>query len=207
MASESIRNLGEFYGTSLASQITGYGRLLDRITYTLGAPMVQIELHTNQIYENISIAIELFTKYAGYTEEYLVFDTKDNYEKGKGVRLDKLFGITPNLSGTYTSVNLKLTTSNPDSKTTNVSAGYPFNGGAQSIYSWTVGDSGLDPTEFNIKFIDNQNNAQSVRKLLVVTDHDAEAGTTSGSFTEYNVIFTGAADLATISLSAGLAEL
>ena len=54
MASESIRNLGEFYGTSLASQITGYGRLLDRITYTLGAPMVQIELHTNQIYENIS---------------------------------------------------------------------------------------------------------------------------------------------------------
>ena len=198
MASESIRNLGEFYGTSLASRVTGYGRLSDRITYTLGAPMVNIELHQNQIYENISIAIELFTKYAGYTTEYLVFDTKDKYEKGKGVRLDKLFGITPNLSGTYTSVNLKLTTSNPDSTTTNVSAG----GGAESIYKWTVNDSEMDPTEFNIRFIDNQNGAQSVRKILVVTDHDSDAGTTTGNYTEYNVIFTGTADLASISLSA-----
>ena len=198
MPTEAIKNLGEFYGTSLTSRITGYGRLSDRITYGLGAPMINIELHQNQIYENISIAIELFTKFAGFTTEYLVFDTKDKYEKGKGVRLDKLFGITPNLSATYTSVNLSLVQSNPLSQTTILTAG----SGAQSLYSFDVSDDSLDPTEFNIRVIDSQNGAQSVRKMLVVIDYDADAGTVAGNFTEYNIIHTGIQDLVTISLSA-----
>lgn len=198
MATEAIKPLGEFYGTSLASRVSGYDRLVNRVTYGLGAPMVNVELHKNQIYENISIAVELFTKYAGYTEEYLVFDTKDKYEKGKGVRLDKLFGITPNLSATYASTNLQIVTSNPKSKTTTISG----NGGATSVYTWDVSDSKLDPAEYNIRIISNQDSSQSVRKVLVVTDHDSDAGTTSGNYTEYNVVFTGTDNLGTLSLSA-----
>ena len=56
--------------------------------------MINVEIHHDQLFENISIACELFTKYAGYTEEFLVFDS-DLYIDGKGVKLDELFSITP----------------------------------------------------------------------------------------------------------------
>ncbi len=59
----------------------------------------------------------------------------------------------------------------------------------------------MDPSEFNIRIVDDANNAQSVRKMLIITDHDSVAGTTDGNFTEYNNIFTGPEDLATVSLS------
>ena len=55
MATEAIRPLGQFYGTTLASRVSGYDRLMDRITWSLGYPMVNVELHKNQIYENITI--------------------------------------------------------------------------------------------------------------------------------------------------------
>ena len=54
MPVEAIKSLGEFYGTSLASRVSGYDRLSNRITWSLGAPMVNVELHQNQVYENIS---------------------------------------------------------------------------------------------------------------------------------------------------------
>jgi len=191
MATEPIRSLGEFYGTSLASRVSGYGRLADRITYGLGAPMINIELHQNQIYENISIAIELFTKYAGFTTEYLVFDTKDKYEKGKGIRLDKLFGITPNLSGTYTSVNLNLVQSNPNSTTTTMTAG----SGWQSLYTYDVNDGTMDPTEFHVRTTDDQNGAQAIRKVIVALTYDSATSAIDGNFAELNVIHTGTNDL------------
>ena len=34
------------------------------------------EAHENQVNENIAIACELFAKFAGYTREYLVFNTE-----------------------------------------------------------------------------------------------------------------------------------
>lgn len=196
MPVEAIRSLGEFYGTSLASRVSGYDRLSNRITWSLGAPMVNVELHQNQLYENISIAVEMFTKFAGYTEEYLVFDT-NKYEHGKGLRLDKLFSITPNLSGMYESTNLSIVAGNPNSVTTmvNVSA----SGGAD-VYTYDISDTLIDPSEFNIRVIDQTNGAQSVRKLLLITDHDPDAGTTSGTFNEYNVLYTGSEDLITVQL-------
>ena len=60
----------------------------------MGAPMINIEIHQDQLFENISIACEMFAKYAGYTEEYIVFNS-DIYVDGKGVKLDDLFSITP----------------------------------------------------------------------------------------------------------------
>ena len=160
--------------------------------------MVNIELHYNQIYENISVAVELFTKYCAATEEYLVFDT-NKYEKGKGVKLDKLFGITPNLYGTYSDTNVTIVSGNPASQTTTLTSG----SGNQSIYSFDVSDSTVDPAEFQIRWIDDQNAAQAIRKILVIIDYDAgPPGEVTGNFNEYNVLYTGSADLGSITLSA-----
>jgi len=63
----------------------------------LGAPLITVEIHHDQLFENISIACEMFSKYAGYTEEFLVFDS-DLYIDGKGIKLDDLFSVTPNFN-------------------------------------------------------------------------------------------------------------
>jgi hypothetical protein len=70
-----------------------YERVGQRICRMLGAPMVNLEIHVDQLNEFISIAAEMFTKFAGYTREYLVFDS-DLYEKDKGIRLDVLFSLS-----------------------------------------------------------------------------------------------------------------
>jgi hypothetical protein len=93
----AITPISAFMSTNLNSKITNYSRLSDRIVRQLGAPLINIEAHVDQINENISIACEMFTKYAGYTEEYLVFDS-NLYDLKKGIRLDLLFSITPNFS-------------------------------------------------------------------------------------------------------------
>jgi len=69
-----------FYSTNLGSIVNSYNRMGERISRTLGAPMVNIEIHQDQLNENIAIACELFTKFAGYTREFLIFDS-DLYEK------------------------------------------------------------------------------------------------------------------------------
>ncbi len=94
MDCSAITPISAFQSTDLSSQINTFSRLGDRITRSLGAPMINIEIHQDQLFENISIACEMFTKYAGYTEEYLVFNS-DLYVNGVGVKLDSLFSITP----------------------------------------------------------------------------------------------------------------
>jgi len=83
-------------GTSLNSQITSYDTLKDRVAYQLGYPLVELEISDQQIYSHITAAIEVFTKWAGYTEEYLVFDSRQ-YERGVGLRVDKMINQTPEL--------------------------------------------------------------------------------------------------------------
>lgn len=85
--------VSSFYSTNLNSIIDSYERISQRICRTLGAPMVNLEIHEDQLNEFISMAAEMFTKYAGYTREYLVFDS-DLYEVDKGIRLDVLFSLT-----------------------------------------------------------------------------------------------------------------
>lgn len=94
MACTDITPITAFQSTNLNSKISTFTRLSDRIMRTLGAPLINVEIHHDQLFENISIACEMFTKFAGYTEEYLVFDS-DLYVDGKGVKLDELFSITP----------------------------------------------------------------------------------------------------------------
>lgn len=94
MDCSAITPITAFQSTNLNSKIDSFTRLADRITRSLGAPMVNLEIHHDQLFENISIACEMFAKFAGYTEEYLIFDS-NLYEKGKGIRLDQLFTVTP----------------------------------------------------------------------------------------------------------------
>ena len=81
-----------FMSTNLNSKINCYQELGARILRMLGHPMINVEIHPDQLYDAISMATELFTKYAGYTKEYLVFDS-NIYEHNKGIRLDHLFTV------------------------------------------------------------------------------------------------------------------
>lgn len=86
-----------FHGsTTFNSKIKSYDHLAQRVRRALGEPLVEIEISSEQMYENIDIACEYFTKFGGTTEEYLVFRS-DLYEKGVGLRMDKLFSTTPEM--------------------------------------------------------------------------------------------------------------
>lgn len=82
--------------TNFNHKITSYSALAQRIRRQLGEPLVNVEISDEQIYDNIAIAMEYFTKYAGYTEEYLIFDSK-KYERGIGIKVDTLINQTPEL--------------------------------------------------------------------------------------------------------------
>lgn len=86
-----------FHGsTTFNSKIKSYDHLAQRVRRALGEPLIEVEISSEQMYENIDIACEYFTKFGGTTEEYLVFRS-DLYEAGKGLRMDKLFSITPEM--------------------------------------------------------------------------------------------------------------
>lgn len=85
-----------FFSTNFNHRIKGYNDLAQRIIYQLGYPQVNIEPHINQIYDNISDAIEWFSKYAGYEEKYIIFDSRF-YIKGVGIKMDDLINIDTNM--------------------------------------------------------------------------------------------------------------
>jgi hypothetical protein len=84
-------------GTTLNPSITSYEDLSIRIQHQLGAPLINLEISDEQIYDCITDAIEYFTKWAGYTEEYLIFDSK-TYKQGVGLEVDKLINISPDMN-------------------------------------------------------------------------------------------------------------
>lgn len=87
-----ITPVSAFMSTNLSSKIECFQELGQRILRMLGYPMINVELHPDQLNDSISMACEFFTKYAGYTKEYLVFNS-DIYEHDKGIRLDHLFTV------------------------------------------------------------------------------------------------------------------
>ena len=97
-------------GTTLNPQVTSYEDLSIRIQRQLGAPLINLEISDEQVYDNITDAIEYFTKWAGYTEEYLVFDSK-LYVHGVGIKVDDLINNTQ-----------KLTKKKPQTKSVTVSS-------------------------------------------------------------------------------------
>lgn len=83
-------------GTTLSPQVTSYEDLSVRIQRQLGGPLINLEVSDEQIYDSITDSIEYFTKWAGYTEEYLVFDSK-LYKQGIGIKVDDLINKTPEM--------------------------------------------------------------------------------------------------------------
>ncbi len=76
--------------TNLNSKIKTYADLIKRIKMQLGWPIVQVEGCDEQIVDFIDQAIEWYTKYAGYTEEFLLFDS-NLYRPGIGIKMDDIF--------------------------------------------------------------------------------------------------------------------
>jgi hypothetical protein len=92
-----------FHGsTTFNSKVKTYDYLAQRVRRTLGEPLIQIEVSSEQIYEFIDIAIEYFTKFAGEDEEYLVFRS-DYYIKGVGLPIGNLFNVSPQMYNQETS--------------------------------------------------------------------------------------------------------
>ncbi len=92
MSKCEIAPISGFQSTNLNSRVDNFNRLSDRILRSLGYPFTNVEIHRDQLYENISIAIEYFSKFAGYTKEYLIFDS-NLYKKDYGIKIDDLFTL------------------------------------------------------------------------------------------------------------------
>lgn len=90
-----VKPLQAFLSTNLNNRNKTFNDITNRILRQLGYPSNTVELHRDQIYDAISIAIEFFTKYAGYTEEILVFDS-NVYDRDHGIRIDKMCTIASN---------------------------------------------------------------------------------------------------------------
>jgi hypothetical protein len=84
-------------GTTFNPAVTSYDTLSLRIQRQLGAPLINLEVSDEQIYDFITDSIEYFTKWAGYTTEYLVFDSK-LYVHGVGIKVDDLINKTPEMT-------------------------------------------------------------------------------------------------------------
>ena len=89
--------------TTLNTSITSYDTLSVRIQHQLGAPLINLEVFDEQVYSFIDEAMELFTKWAGYTEEYMIFDSK-LYVPGVGIKVDDLINRTHRVTNRVTNV-------------------------------------------------------------------------------------------------------
>ena len=88
-----ITPIQAYMSTNLNSKIKSYEDIATRILNMLGYPSVGVnDLHRDQIFEAISIAVETYMQYCGYTDELLVFDSL-LYEENKGIRIDQLYTI------------------------------------------------------------------------------------------------------------------
>lgn len=98
---KNVKNIGSniIPSTNLNNKIKTYKNLINRVKYQLGAPFVNIEVcEDTQMVDFIDKSLEWYTKYAGYTEEYLIF--KSSLYKEPGLRIDEMFSMTPVLRTT-----------------------------------------------------------------------------------------------------------
>jgi len=190
---------GLVYSTYLANQVTTYQRMADRISYALGWPIVNLELHGNQLYTNIAHAVEFFSKYAGYTEEHLVFDS-NKYTIGKGLDIAELLTITPELTATYEST-IEVTTSTTTSVAT--TTGKDFNADSDgtfiSLFEFNCGDTTVDPSEYTFTVTLNDSNVQVSKALIVALSADTSVGSADVSLTQYGDVFTTSTEIFEVS--------
>lgn len=90
-----VKPVQAFLSTDLNNKTKTFDDVANKIMRFLGWPVVSIELHRDQVYEAIALAIEFFMRYSGYEREVLVFDS-NIYERDRGLRIDKLCTIASN---------------------------------------------------------------------------------------------------------------
>lgn len=90
--------------TYLNNKIRTYSKLIDRVKRNLGWPSININICDENIVDYIDQSLEYFTKYTGYTEEYLMFSTR-LYQRGSGIKLDDLFSMTGEMRNSTWSEN------------------------------------------------------------------------------------------------------
>jgi hypothetical protein len=138
--------------TNFNSVITSYDGLAQRIRRQMGEPLVNVEIANEQIYDCIAQAMEYFTKYAGYTEEFLIFDSK-KYIKGQGIDVATLINQTPEMF---------------QSTTPGLSAGYDYDLNSYrrvlDCFSFTYGET----TGINTLFTLEQAMAQQIYSSYMI---------------------------------------
>ena len=191
------------YSTYLASTVNGYQRLADRITYSLGYPIVNLELHGNQIFTNIALAVEMFSKFAGYTHEHLVVDSS-KYTQGKGLDISKLFTLTPELTATYTT-DVEVTVATSTIIPTVTSASFTSSDtGFISLFEFDTDDITVDPSEYTFTMILADGNAHVAKSLVVcVSSGNMAASGVDVSLTQYGDVFTTTTSMFDISAIPG----
>lgn len=90
MSCGSIVPSGWEGSTTLNPVVRTYEDLTTRIKMQFGYPTVEVELCDQVIYDNINQSLEWYSKYAGYTDEYLMFDSSE-YVKGMGINMKDVF--------------------------------------------------------------------------------------------------------------------
>ena len=94
----NIKPLEAFMSTDLNNKNKTYDDIAERILHFFGYPAVSVsDLHRDQIYDAISMAVERFYKHAGVIKEYLILDSR-LYEQNHGIPIDKLCTISGILS-------------------------------------------------------------------------------------------------------------
>ena len=176
-----------FYSTNLANKIGSYQQLADRLCYDLGFPLINLEIHGQQLYTNIARSIEMYSKFAGYTEEFLVFDSS-LYTRGKGLDVEKLLTKTPELTASYdTTIRTTLATTNTVATLTSASFNTSTSGVFVPLFSFDVSDIVVDPSEYTFTVTLEDTNTQITKLLSVAVSGVSEATVTN---TEYGTVFT-----------------
>ncbi len=184
------------FSTNLANKISSYERLADRICYDLGYPLINLEIHGQQLYTNIARAIEMFTKFAGYTEEFLVFDS-NLYTRGKGLDLEDLLTKTPELTSTYaTSIQSSTVTTNTVATVTAVTLTESKEDEFIPMFNFDVSDVLVDPSEYTFTMVLSDTNTQVTKLLSVATSGASEADVSN---TEYGTVFTTSTEIFELS--------
>ena len=198
---------GLVYSTYLANQVTSFQRLSDRISYALGWPIVNLELHGNQVYTNIAHSVEMFSKYAGYTEEHLVFDS-DKYTRGKGLDIAELLTLTPELTATYEST-IEVTTKTTTEVATTTAKNFDADseGTFISLFEFNVGNAAVDPSEYTFTVTLNDSNAQVSKALVIAVSGDTDNSQSADvSLTQYGDVFTTSTEIFEVSSIPGLSS-
>ena len=90
----NVKPLEAYMSTNVNNKNKTYDDISERILHFFGYPAVSVsDLHRNQIYDAISMAVERFYKHAGVVKEYLILDSR-LYERNHGIPIDKLCTIS-----------------------------------------------------------------------------------------------------------------